>query len=127
MWRFLCTARATAAFKFHLDLHLHKEETHLFPLFAERLSVEEQGQAASAVGQAVPGDRFDEFVTWLVSLVDDDDREKVVRIWQSVMPPGFFASTLAVVRGELGDEFTELTRRIPDLPDLSDVSDRPSG
>ena len=39
------TARATAAFKFHLDLHLDKEDTHLYRLIRERVSVPDQGKA----------------------------------------------------------------------------------
>ena len=34
----LGTARATAAFKFHLDWHLAKEDRHLYVLFEGRLS-----------------------------------------------------------------------------------------
>ena len=30
------TARATAAFKFHLDIHLHKEDVHLYRIIKER-------------------------------------------------------------------------------------------
>jgi hypothetical protein len=112
----LGTARATAAFKFHLEMHLHKEERHLFRLFEERLSPEEQGRAAAAVGAAVPGDRFTEFVTWLFGLVDDDDRERVVRTFLQVMAPPFFESTMTTVRTTIGDDgVAELTRRIPEL------------
>src|SRR5438034_3168875 len=32
------TARATAAFKFYLDVHLMKEDTHLYRLIRERVS-----------------------------------------------------------------------------------------
>src|SRR6476660_8352587 len=39
------TARATKAFKFHLDLHLDKEDTHMYRLIAERVSPPEQGRA----------------------------------------------------------------------------------
>ena len=39
------TARAAAAFKFHLYLHLEKEEAHLYRLLSERTSVPEQAQA----------------------------------------------------------------------------------
>ena len=37
------TARATAAFKFHLDIHLAKEDTHLYRIIRERVSVPDQG------------------------------------------------------------------------------------
>src|SRR6266496_849824 len=41
----LQTARATAAFKFHLDLHLDKEDAHLFRIIRERVSVADQVKA----------------------------------------------------------------------------------
>lgn len=33
------TARAAAAFRFHLDIHLYKEDTHLYRIFEERVSL----------------------------------------------------------------------------------------
>jgi hypothetical protein len=39
------TARVTAAFKFHLDLHLEKEDAHLYRLMRERVPVPDQGKA----------------------------------------------------------------------------------
>ena len=44
------TARVTADFKFHLDLHLAKEDAHRYPVFPERVSVPDQ---ATAVGVMV--------------------------------------------------------------------------
>ena len=41
----LATARAAAAFKFHLDIHLFKEDTHLYRIFRERVPVPDQGKA----------------------------------------------------------------------------------
>ena len=41
----LQTARATAAFKFHLDTHLAKEDAHLFRIMRERVSVPDQVKA----------------------------------------------------------------------------------
>src|SRR5512139_2291429 len=40
----LGTARASAAFKFHLNLHLGKEDAHLYRLIRERVSVPDQGK-----------------------------------------------------------------------------------
>ena len=38
----LQTARATAAFRFHLNIHLYKEDTHLYRIFKERISITDQ-------------------------------------------------------------------------------------
>ena len=40
----LATARATAAFKFHLDIHLRKEDAHVYRLMRERLEGPDQGR-----------------------------------------------------------------------------------
>src|SRR5258706_11910098 len=39
------TARATKAFKFHLDLHLDKEDAHMYRLISERVALPDQGRA----------------------------------------------------------------------------------
>src|SRR5262245_42298730 len=43
------TARATAAFKYYLDVHLMKEDTHVYRLIKERVSVADQGQAVGVM------------------------------------------------------------------------------
>ena len=111
----LGSARATAAFKFHLDIHLYKEDTHLYRLVRERISVPDQGKAVGVMAGTVPQDRFPELVAWMFPLLGDDDRENMTRIWQMVMPPDAFPGAVQLVRDAIGDEFTELARRIPDL------------
>ena len=109
------TARATAAFRFHLDLHLAKEDTHLYRIIKERVSVPDQGKALGVMAGAVPADRQPEFVGWLYPLMGDDDRENMTRIWQMAMPPEAFAGSIELVHQAIGDDWAELTRRIPDL------------
>jgi hypothetical protein len=109
------TARATAAFRFHLDLHLAKEDTHLYRIIKERVSVPDQGKAVGVMAGAVPADRHPEFVAWLYPLMGDDDRENMTRIWQMAMPPEAFAGSIQLVHQAIGDGWAELTRRIPDL------------
>ena len=109
------TARATAAFKFHLDIHLDKEDAHLYRLFAERVSVPEQGKVAGLMASTVPQERFPEVIAWLFPLLGADDRENMTRIWQMVMPAAAFAGAVQLIRKSIGDEWAELTRRIPAL------------
>jgi Hemerythrin HHE cation binding domain len=109
------TARATAAFKFHLDLHLAKEDAHVYRLIRERLSLPDQGKAVGLMANTVPPDRFPELVAWMYPLIGHNDRENMTRIWQKVMPPDAFAGAVQLVHQAIGDEFAELARRIPDL------------
>ncbi len=109
------TARATKAFKFHLDLHLAKEDGHVYRLIKERVSVPDQGKAVGIMANSVPEDRFPELVAWMYPLLSDQDRENMTRIWMVVMPPDAFSGAVKLVHEAIGDEYSELARRIPEL------------
>ncbi len=111
----LATARATAAFKFHLDIHLFKEDTHLYRIFGERVSVPDQGKAVGIMAAEIPPERQPDFILWMYPLLGDDDRENMTRIQQMVLPPEAFAGVKQLIRQAIGDDWTELTRRIPEL------------
>jgi hypothetical protein len=112
----LATPRASAAFKFHLDIHLAKEDSHVYRLIRQRLPMPEQAKAVGIMAGAVPQERFPEVVAWWFPLIDNDDRENLTRIYQTVMPPPVFAGAKQLIQKALsGDEWAELVRRIPDL------------
>jgi hypothetical protein len=108
-------ARASAAFKFHLDIHLGKEDAHLYRLIRERVSIPDQGKALGDMAGAVPQDRFPDVVAWMFPLLGDDDRENMTRIWQMVLPPPAFAQVKLLIQKAIGKGWAELTRRIPAL------------
>ena len=108
-------ARAAAAFKFHLDIHLGKEDAHLYRIVRERVPVPDQAKAVGLMSSTVPQDRFPEVVAWMFPLLGDDDRENMTRIWQMVMPPPFFEVAKQLIQKAIGDDWAELTRRIPTL------------
>jgi len=109
------TARATAAFKFHLDIHLLKEDELLYPLMRERVPAPDQGKAVGIMSSTVPQDRFPEVVRWMFPLMDHDDRENMTRIWQMVMPAPAFNNVKQLIQEAIGNDWIELTRRIPEL------------
>ena len=109
------TARTSAAFKFHLDIHLAKEDAHLYRLVKERIPVPEQAKALAIMSSAVPQDRFPEVIAWLYPLIGPDDRENMTRIWQMVMPPPVFAQVKQLIQKAIGTDWAELARRIPTL------------
>jgi hypothetical protein len=111
----LTTARATAAFRFHLNIHLDKEDTHLYRIFKERVSLPEQGKALGIMSSTIPRERFPELVGWLFPLIGHDDRENMTRIWQMVMPAPTFAGVKELIKKAIGSDWAELTRRIPTL------------
>ena len=111
----LAMARATAAFKFHLDLHLGKEDGHLYRLMKERVSMSDQGKAVGIMANQVPQERFPELVIWLYPLLDITDRENMTRIWQMVMPPPVFDQAKQLIQRVIGHEWADLIRRIPTL------------
>ncbi len=111
----LATARATAAFDFHLSIHLDKEEAHLYRIFNERVSLPNQGAIVGKMAQKIPQERFPEVVAWLYPLIGPDDRENMTRIWQQALPEPAFARVTKLIQASIGDDWAELTRRIPEL------------
>jgi hypothetical protein len=109
------TARASAAFKFHLDIHLAKEDAHLYRIVRERISLPERGKAAGLMSSTVPQARFPEVIDWMFHLVNNDDREKMTLVWQMVMPAPVFAGVKQLIQKALGEDWAELVRRIPSL------------
>jgi len=109
------TARATAAFKFHLDIHLIKEDELLYPLMKDQIPASDQSKAVGIMSSTVPQERFPEVVKWMFPLMDHDDRENMTRIWQMVMPAPAFNNAKQLIQEASGDEWIELTRRIPGL------------
>ena len=111
----LRTARASAAFRFHLNMHLDKEDAHLYRIFRERVSLPEQGETISIMASKVPQERFSELVAWLFPLVGLDDRETMIDIYQAMMPEPVFVSTKELIKKAIGSDWAELTQRIPTL------------
>jgi len=111
----LKTARATAVFRFHLGIHLDKEDTHLYRIFRERIPLSEQGKALGIMAKQIPPERFQEVVGWLYPLIGHDDRENMTRIWQMMMPAPAFAGVKELIKKTIGTDWAELTRRIPTL------------
>ncbi len=109
------TARATKVFKFHLDLHLDKEDSHMYRLLDERVPLSDQGQAVGLMASHAPPDRFPEVVAWMFPLIGHDDRVKMARSWQKGMPPEGFAMAATLIEQVVGDDWSELARDIPEL------------
>jgi hypothetical protein len=108
-------ARATAAFRFHMNTHLYKEDTHLYRIFREKIPLPEQGKAVSIMAGKIPQERFAELVAWLFPLIGNDDREDMTRIWQMVLPAPAFAGVKQLIRKAIPNDWPELVRRIPTL------------
>jgi hypothetical protein len=109
------TARTSAAFKFHLDIHLAKEDGHLYRLVKEHVAAPDVAQAVGKMASLVPQNRFPDVIAWLVPLIDDNDRENMVRIWQIMLPPAVFMGMKPLILKAAGNRSQELKRRIPTL------------
>jgi hypothetical protein len=109
------TARATAALKFHLHMHLDKEDVHLYRLVRERVAAPDLVKALALMSSTTPQDRLPDVIAWIFPLLGDDDRENLVRVGLMVLPPEVSAGIKAVIQQAAGDGWAELTRRIPTL------------
>ena len=110
------TARATKAFKFHLDLHLDKEDAHMYRLIRERVPLRERGRGHRRLANSAPPERFPEVVAWMLPLLDIDDRVIMTLGWKHVMPAAAFAETLPLIQQAAGEGWTDLAQRIPQPP-----------
>jgi hypothetical protein len=111
----LKTARATAAFRFHLGIHLNKEDAHLYRIFREKIPLPEQGKVVGIMSGLIPQSRFSDVVMWLYPLIDMDDRENMTLVWQTLMPIPVFAGVKQLIRKAIPGDWPELVRRIPTL------------
>jgi len=111
-------ARSTAAFRFHLEMHLYKEDVDLYPVVVDTLSPSEVAAAVGVFTDALPVERFGDFVRWLFPLVPTDERARVVRVWQVAMPEDAFTGSVGLVERTIGDDFGALVAQIPELADL---------
>jgi len=109
------TARATKAFKFHLDLHLDKEDEHMYRLIRERVALADQGRAVGMMGAEVPPERFPEVVAWMFPLMGTEDRVNMTLGWQMGMPPEAFANAARLIEQTVGDGWADISARIPPL------------
>ena len=111
----LIATRATAVLESHLRIHLNKEDVHLYPLLRERTTESEQASIVGLMSRKVPPERFPALVQWLIPLLDFDDRVVVTEGWMKLMPPQVFAGLKPLIRKVLAEDWTELSRRIPNL------------
>ncbi len=111
----LGAARAAAAFKFHMDIHLYKEDNHLYRIIRERLPIPEQIKAATLMASKVPQEHFLDVVSWMLPIIGNDDRENMLRVWQMVLPAPLFANVKGLAEKATGSDWSELVRRIPSL------------
>jgi len=108
-------ARTTAAFDFHLSIHLNKEEAHLYRIFNDRVSLPNQGAIIGKMAQKIPQERFPEVVAGLYPLIGPEDRENMTRIWRQALPEPAFARVTRLIQTAIGNDWVELTNRIPEL------------
>jgi hypothetical protein len=111
----LRVARASAALKFHHDIHLKKEDAHLYRLFRERVAMPDQISAITIMSRSVPQDRFPEAIAWMFPLIGNVDRDNVVTIWKQVLPPATFTQLMQLVKKAVGNDWEEMVRRNPIL------------
>ena len=111
----LDAARETMALMTHLRIHLHKEDTHLYPILREALSPAEQGPLVGAMAAKIPAERYPDLIPWMMAMTGDDDRETITRVWMGGMPEPVFAGVKGLIQKSLGNDWAEMTRRIPEL------------
>jgi len=106
------TARATKAFKFQLDLHLDKEDAHMYPLLGERVPRDLLGHTIGQMGRDAPRERFPEVVAWMFPLMGIEDRVSMALDWKRGMPAPAFEGAVHLIERAIGDEWPALSLRL---------------
>jgi hemerythrin-like domain-containing protein len=111
----LVVARATAALNAHLRIHLDKEDAHLYPILWDRTSADEQASIVGTVARAVPPERMPELIRWWLPPLQLEDRASTISVMKAMMPEEIFARVKPLFQETAGEDWAELTRRIPGL------------
>lgn len=111
----IAIARAASSFNFFLTFHLNKEDAHLYKIFDEKVSISDQWPIIGKISQGIPRERIPEVVSWLFPLIEIRDRENMVRIYQKFLPAPALTGVIQLIKSAIGDDWAELTSRIPEL------------
>ena len=111
----LSTARATAVLHSHLRIHLNKEDAHLYQILRDRTTESEQAVIGGLMSRKVPPDRFPTMIQWLFPLLELHDQIVVTKGWMTLMPPQVFANIKTSIEKATAQNWTELTKQIPEL------------
>lgn len=108
--------RAAIALNEHLWLHIEKENELLVGRVREEMTIDEQVAVASGMGQAVPEDLRGELTAWMYRHQSMDDRETMLRVLSTTLPPPAFAGVVtALAAASPPDEWAALATRVPGL------------
>ncbi|MGZ5502665.1 MAG: hypothetical protein ACXW1O_05325, partial [Halobacteriota archaeon] len=75
----------------------------------------EQWNAIGIMSREIPPERYPEAIAWLFPLIEQDDRENIVRAWQMGMPESVFAGVKELIKKAIPSDWADLTERIPNL------------
>ena len=91
---------------------MYNEDSHLNRIFGKRVPA----PGGWHRGRRDSPERKPDFIMWMYPLLGDDDRENMTRIQQMVLPPEAFAGVKQqLIQRAIGDDWRELTRRMPEL------------
>ena len=112
----LDAARATAVLTSHLRIHLHKEDTHLYPILRSIWGPDEQAVVVGHMAKKVPPEFMPSLVHWMFPLVSQDDQATMSTVWAALMPPEVFGHIKPLIRDAVtAADLAELTKRVPQL------------
>jgi hemerythrin-like domain-containing protein len=111
----LTTTRATAVLGSFLQIHLNKEDAHLYMILKERTTDEEQIAMGVLLTRSVPPEKFPTMIQWLLPLLDLEDQVFVARGWVKVMPPQVLAGIRPVIEKAAAGNWVKLTELVPEL------------
>lgn len=67
------------------------------------------------MGRKIHQNRFPEAIGWLFPLLGHNDRENMTRLWRQLLPGPVFEGAAKLIHAAIGNDWEELTRRIPEI------------
>jgi iron-sulfur cluster repair protein YtfE (RIC family) len=99
-----------------MGTHLDEEETVLLPLVDEHFSIPEQGAIVGRMAGETPTERMGEVLTWILRLVNNDDRAAYLGVLSKATPPEAFAGVKALAAKVIPPaDWQALTAKVPEL------------
>ena len=112
----LAAARASAVLHSHVRIHLAKEDTHLYPILRERISLQDQAPIIGHMASKTPPPEMPQFLNWVFSLVNQEDRATLTTVFQQLMPEEVFEGVKRLIHEAITtDDWSDLTKRVPGL------------
>lgn len=111
--------RQAIAMNVVMDLHIHKENELLYPLYDMTFTTEEQRAMEMKINAHMPPDFMPKAAPWIFRLLNVNDRQGLIYYGMNLLPPEHLAPMMKLLAAAVTPpEWEELRKRVPELTKL---------